>query len=634
MTAAVLSAAGLIVAAGLAIWEIRRANRRRLGGRIAAVVASIAALLGIALRPGWRLPVSAERAVLLTAGAEPTRALRLADSVGAARVFALPDARVTSQDLTPRVVSIPDAGYLRRNFPGVGTVLVSGWGLDWDQWADLGGLSLEYDAALLPEGFLHVSWPRQIQLGDAVIAAGTLHRGGTAITQVFLDDPAGPADSLPFTGLESEDVPFRLQAQTRAVGRFLYVLRAATAEGHTVVAETLGVAITPPALPRVLIVEAAPSFESLYLKRWLSELGGSVAIRTRVSRDRFLYEFLNRAKADLTALSSSLLDSTDVLLIDGKTLSSLSAAERTSLRNAVLEQGLGVLLGPDALGPRASRHSASFLLGLSLARAEGDEERKARPVWVGHETPGQTLVPIIPGRIESRGDGETLLRDAAGGALAQSWAVGAGRVGVSLIAAPSRWLLAGEREVFASYWSLLLSAVATPLPEHWGITPTGPVLVDQPATVSLTTGAPTPAGLVLSPNGEVDSVFLAQDPFDRSRWSGVYWPRFGGWHEVTSLAGTGRLSFYAQPAGQWAAVTAARRLAASRQYLELNQAVPADGEHILNVLERPIPVGWFFALFLLSVTFLWLEGRSIVSRYEVIRARASAAPGSAGGLAR
>src|SRR5690606_23609370 len=103
-------------------------------------------------------------------------------------------------------------------------------------------------------------------------------------TLVHLEGPGGTVDSIRTDSVGG----FSFATLPRAPGRQLHVLTAGA--GAAMVAETLGVAVEPRHLPRVLVLEAAPGFETRHLKTWLGAQGGEVAVRSLMGRDVHRYE--------------------------------------------------------------------------------------------------------------------------------------------------------------------------------------------------------------------------------------------------------------------------------------------------------------------------------------------------------
>jgi len=543
--------------------------------RIAALAAALIALAVIGIRPSWRVGVSAHDAVLMTPGGERGSSQRLADSLGGAPVFA----------------SLADALAHR---DGMRRLHVVGWGLDADDWVRLESIPATFHAAPLPAGFDRASWPAQVVLGDRVTIDGTL--SGRPRSTIELVDPTGIVDT---SAVDSAGA-FHLETEPRAQGQILYTVRVRGAA----VAETLGVDVAAPPVWRVLVLESAPRPETTVLRDWLARRGGSVAVRSAVSRDRVHREFVNRPSTSLDVVSGPLLSQFDIVMIDGRTLARLGAAERAALHRAVEVDGLGVLLVPDTV-------RTDFFLDFAEQRRGDLEERLVRPVWHerGAREPLAAAVAAEPYALVDRFGAATLIGDGFGHALAQVAPRGAGRVTLSLITGTARWRRSGLSDTYATYWSRLLAATAVPSRDapRWSIATPGPWIVGRPVALEAATERRLTTTLITGPAGAADTVFLARDA--SGRWRGIYWPRTPGWH---ALLGDSSPAIYVQSAGSWVGVRAGLRRAASLGANVTAQRGERATRTALIVPARPVPLGWAFALFLVASGYLWSERRRLV----------------------
>lgn len=350
--------------------------------RHGATAAAALALALLAIRPERSVTIHPADALLVTPGASAARVRHLADSLGTARVLAL-----TGAD------SLPDAGYVARHFGDASRLHVTGWGLREDEWRALGTAPASLHADPLPAGFV-AAWPQTLALGDELRVAGVLNKA--AGRWVTIGDRSGPLDSAQ----TDPDGAFTVSTRPRAPGRQLYSLSAAG-----VPAETLGVVVTPPPRWRTLLLTAAPSFEAAALRDLLAARGAPVAWRAGVSRDRERTELVNRGAARVASL--------DLLVIDGRSLLALSAAERATLQQAVRDSGLGVLLLPDA-----SLQTAAASLGFALTPDTALTERLVRP-HAAAERPPASPVPAEAFTLRQTFGTQTILWGAAGESLAQ-----------------------------------------------------------------------------------------------------------------------------------------------------------------------------------------------------------------------
>ena len=555
--------------------------------RVASALALLS-LLAIGLRPHWNRRERVAAAILVTPGADAATVRRLADSLGGVPVF-------------------HEAADVRHG-ARFGRIHVVGWGLDAETWQALDSIPVSFHPSPPAPGILRASWPATVPLGDELIVEGAVARIPAGADIALLDD-AGVTDSALLTDAGT----FRLASPPRALGRLLYVLRVSLRD-RPVAQETLGVTVVAPPAPRLLVLEASPRFETRALRDWLGRRHGEVAVRSRVSRDRYRSEFVNRDSVSLTTISDRLLSQFDVVAIDGRSLAALRPVERATLRAAVTTGGLGLLIEPDTVVfDAAARFSERrFFLDFALQPVPDLDERSVRPVWAGLRRGDRAVTALAadPYTLAQRFGTESLIDDGAGGHLAQVTPRGAGRVGISLVRESSRWMRTGEHDAFSAYWSRLLSALA-PGPARqarWELTTPGPWLVNRPLGLSVDGGGDHLVTTV-STSGTTDSVWLARDVLASGSWRGIFWPRAPGWHDVDSRGGP---SIYAQAATPttWSSRRSAELLDASARFLAESGARGSDRAAAPATVSSPIPPVWFFGLFLACAAVLWSKRRA------------------------
>lgn len=586
----------VVLAAWLVTLEVRRrAPRRAL--RVAATLLALAALLVIGLRPTRRVTVREGAAVLLTEGGDPRVARRLADSLRA--------------PLLRLGADVPDLGTLARTRTSLGALHVVGWGPPADEWADVARGTAQAaawrvvpHAAPVPDGITTIEWSREIPLGASLEVRGRL-AARTAGRWVHLDAPDGTSDS---SRTDSAGA-FRLAVKPRAAGRFLYALRDAAS------ADTIGVAVTPARPPRLLVLEGAPGFETGALKRWLAERGGTLALRTTVSRDRHRFEFLNRERIPLERIGADALDGVDLVVADARALAALAPSEREAIRRAVREHGLGVLLRADEevlAGGAVPAPVRAFFVPARAERIAGLDERLVRPQWPSAGpavTAARSAVAAEPFLLQPGFGATALLREVQGGVLAVAAARGAGRVGMTVVAEPSRWLRAGEPEAFAAYWSRLITELARPDSARWAVTTpaTEPPTVGRPVALALAGGDSTAFAVIEAAALAPDTVALVGSPEGSGSRRTVYWPRAAGWQRVSG--GGAETWLHVRPGDAWPAARAATRLAA----LAARAADTADAEAAVTAASAraPLPLAWVYLVFVGAAAVLWATSPSL-----------------------
>jgi len=565
-------AIALALAAGLAVLEFRRT---RAAHRVARVLAVLGVATALAIL--WQAPGEDPATTLLTPGA--------------------PLAAHSREALSLDQVGSPAALFARR-----GGLRVVGWGLLPCEWPrDPSAAGFAFDPAPLPSEIVELDAPDEVGLGQVFQVTGRVALPAGDSVRVILEDPAGPRDSM---WLTAEQPRFALSDRPRALGPAAYRLRL-RGLGRPGTADTLSLSVRQLTPPAVLILDASPSFETAFLKRWLGERGARVTVRTTISRDRFRTERLNGAP-DASRLVPDLLSRFDAVLVDGGSLAGLAPSERQALRQAVQREGLGLLVTADVGRLAAAGEadpSVDFAGFRGLAGASGGRDNPlVRPEW--DQAPRRSRVAIEAEALTLTG-GEVLARDQADRPLAVRQRLGSGRVGLTLLRAPSRWLLEGDADLYASYWSTLLSAVARDTIVRVSLASDGPRRAGMPVRLRLLlpgAGPVVPPPVtVLSPAGDSDPIALARDPFDPRQWTGRYWPRTAGWHELR-LGAERTMPFRVSHRGEWTGLEAAARLEATMERLPVTTGRRAAGN----------PLAWrlaAFATLLILLTFLWIERR-------------------------
>ena len=568
MTAGILALAAL---AGLVLCllEVRRADRRHLVARIAATLTALASLVALALEPALPRRVANARAVLVTEGVSVTAARRIADSVGAREILALDQA-------------IGDLAALRRRYPDLAELVVTGWGLSAADLARAGNLRVSFVPAPLP-GVRSVEWPSRIVLGEAVAVRGEADPGSWLHLAAH-----GAADSAQ----AAADGIFELRFTPQAAGLQTFELRSAGVVDSGVV----DVRTRRP--PAVLVVEGTPGFELAHFRRWLARRGGKVAARTTVSRGRVRTTALNGAPTPSRELSPALLHEFEVVVMDGAAAHTLSGRELDALREAVRRDGLGLLFAGSA--PR--------LDGLPVPRSS--PRSGARAVRIRRSGSSQ-LSPTVTAEAWTPVAGQAgsvFLEDIAGGAVAAWEASGAGRIGVSAIRNPSRWLLEGDQVAYDRYWTTILASLERPR-ARWRSPPALPVETGQPFSLAWPGRLDT---VMIRGAGTIDTIFPTADA-DSLAWSATWWPRAPGDFRAEGPGDT--LLVRAVVPGSWRAARAAERMRATALHAALDPRAPGSAD---AGAAAPIAPWIFMVLFTGAAGWLWWERRRLAeSRIDV-----------------
>jgi hypothetical protein len=429
-----------------------------------------------------------------------------------------------------------------------------------------------------------------------------------------LSGPGGVEETLELAAEPEEaETEFRLRARPRTAGPHLYhlELRAEALAGAWRAPLDVEVVVPPPL--RLLLVESAPSFETRHLEGLLAARGARYTLRTRVSRERYRYEYRGR-DASPPRFAAAELAELDAVVADPETLAALEPGERRELRNAVAA-GLGLLVLPRrGLGPwppwSGSGLAARGLAGrgelTGLAEPQGPsggERLSLRLRWDG--TSGSPPLDLAPRELVLRGAAAPLVDDVFGRTLAAALPEGRGQIGVALPIESYRWALAGHGEVHAAYWARLLGAVARPREgPSWEIGG-GPVVAGEPLPVALRSPGSLPVASWRPPAGAPEPLSLRQQALDPDLWATTLWPR-PGWNRLE--AGATSAAVYAAPAGVWTVVDLVRRQRDTARRSLRGEPSGADRGATPRV-RRALPRWPFYALFLAAVLYLWVGER-------------------------
>jgi len=582
-----LAAACLVLGLGLLLTTGRRPDRRRLGLRLLASLLAPLALWYTAYPPQRAVPAARAQAIVLTPGYQPDTLRQLLRRLGAGTpVWAY------GTPAPARTKALGSLLKLTEQRPALRHVHVLGEGLAANDLPALGQLTVVPHAAPAYAGIRAAGWPQHLALGQRFEVEGTVAGIGPAWVSLHAEGASRDSVQLP-TGTG----PFRLSYQPKVAGLARYALHLRR-PGQPAAAEPLPLEIAPAALPPVLLLAAVPGFEFKFLKNSLAAAGRAVALRTTVSRGLVQTEFLNQPAQPLDRLTPSLLARYAVVVADAATLASLPAGESQTLRAAVQQGRLGLVLLADAAAlPAAAPARADFVVQ-PLATAGAVAQPLAWP-----NAPDKVRA-LVPARLRPGGALQPLITAPGGAVVAASRRVGLGSTVVSVVPETFRWALQGQVAAYASFWSQLLTA-ATPPPA-----PTATWLAlgrwprPQQAITLRLAGSRAASWPTVQPlaGGPAVQLALAQD-VRLPEWSTAqYWPTAAGWHQVR---GPGRTvhNFYVYDSAAWRGP----ELLARQQALAARSTLASAAGQAATTVQQPWPAGWFFGLFLLAAGFLWLE---------------------------
>jgi hypothetical protein len=434
---------------------------------------------------------------------------------------------------------------------------VFGYGLTKEEWMALRPPSLVFhgSGSSVNAGLVSADWSRKLRKGELLRVQG--HWKGEGFVKLLLEGMGQVLDSVVVKG----DSLFSLHTLPAQVGRGVYKF-VAIAGKDTLEQENIPVEVEAGKPLKILVLASSPNAENTFLVSWLSKEGHAVASRTLVSKDKYQQVYANMAERPLGQLTPALLGDLNLVIADALTVS--GGGLLPMLRRQVQEKGLGLVIRVDSGGSVGKR----VLLRDSMGRAEVSVSREGmgKIVWTRHITYSMVL--------------------------------------------------AGEKKGYAAYWSSLLREAAREerVGDSWEWRPEMP-REEEPVRFELLTGASGMSQGVIgvdgAGSGRLDSggrpvtMYLAEDGVLPYSWSGRYWPEAVGWQTVSRLQGD-TTSWFAWGAGEWAPLYREKRKEETTIFIR-ERGASREGEGFGAEEREILSKGWFYALLIVSLLFLWIE---------------------------
>lgn len=568
--------------------EFARPDRRRLTWRILAIWLALAALACIALPISYsgQAPVTNQStAVLLTEGFSK-------DSIpNNAQVFTTESA---IQKQYTKAILIGSTQELANRTPALKQVKILGYGLSEDALQSLGNLKVSYNAPVTPAGIQSISWPANLKTGEALTLQGTFKNNEAKPIKLLLKGLNTPLDSVTLPA--NKTTVFQLSALPKPSGRVVYQLLALSGS-DTLSADNVALQIEPTKPVRVLMLNASPDFETRFLKNWLGENGYAVAARAVISKDKVSEEYVNIDKLNLQRLSAGMLDKFDVVVGSLSALKSLSPAEGAALRQRVMQKGLGIIIRADS-----SDKAASWLQHDFPVNTVATKEQLSVPLILQNQKSKTAKLNIDPSYISYRNNTQSLVTDAQARELAGTTLAGAGKLVFTTLNHTYEWLLNGNKQDYASLWTLLINKSARKLSpvENWIIDSDLPA-VNKPVELVLQSATP-PSNINV--NGEnIAVVQNAKAPYE---WTSTYFPKKQGW-QMANINSSTPYWWHNGNNVQWKSLKQLQKIQSMNDFVKKQAQIPTVTKQIQETAKIEVSKLWFYLILLASCTFLWTE---------------------------
>jgi hypothetical protein len=561
--------------------EIKRENKSSLSLRIMASIFAIIALFFIASPIKYKRQVSGtdtNNAILLTEGFHK-------DSLESWRGSPIFSTEKEISAKNKNVKHITDINEFLSSNPKFDIFHIYGYGLESHEFESLRGKNLIFHPSVLADGISSINWPNKIRSGEELLIQGNYNNSEKREIKLVLQ---GMGTNLDSAIIEKESANFELKCIPKHLDKAVYSL-IALAGGDTIAKEDLPILVKAKEPIRILILAASPDFEHKFLKNWLSEQGFSLAIRTTISTNKFNSEFLNSSKIDLTRINTTLLNDFDVLIGDIQELERLSNAESQALQNQI-NLGMGLIIKTDAIESGSGFYKKAFRL---------QENKKAIPktlnlTWDGQKATknilqGSKLLSIIP-----QSGTQSLVKNESGEILISSKLLGKGRIILSLIDDSYTWVLGNQLNDYSSFWTYILQKAGKKKERGGNYTHLQIPIINKELQLSSDSS---------QLNINDDLIALIQDPILQFEKRGSWWPKNTGWQSIDNE----QEWIYVFYESAWKGVRAAEKIKNTKKIWMLDKKDNFEEKILNSIVEDQVSGIWFYILFLICCTYLWLE---------------------------
>jgi len=466
-----------------------------------------------------------------------------------------------------------------------GTVYILGNGLQhYDLW-QLDSINTIYIGGNIPKGISELKFNTYKTVGDNILFSGKYEQP-TKGDKLLLEDPSGRAlDSITLTNEDSQE--FQLSTNLKVKGAFVYQLVEKDSVDNIIKKEPLPLTIKEQQILNILIINATPSFETKYLKNFLAEAGHNVLVRSRLTKDRYKYEYFNMDNKPTIRFTQEQLKPFDVVIIDLLSIKGLSSNARNAFETSIKEDGLGMFIQPEAslFNYRSSWYSFNFISNnKNIASLEISPKK---------------TISKYPFVFKKEIAVESILNDNSN-IVSGYKRLGVGRIGTSTFQNTYGLQLKGEKDVYKQLWSKTIESISKKeVPSIEWNSNSKLTYVNEPFGFELRTTNENP--IVATKNHQIP---VKRNIVIKDLWAGIVYPKNEGWNILKTQQDTTKVfQYYAINDSHWQTLKATNTITSNKRYFSTNKLNTTKS----NTASNTISSLWFFIIFVLSIGYLWLE---------------------------
>ncbi|TVZ53350.1 hypothetical protein OD90_2556 [Dokdonia sp. Hel_I_53] len=418
------------------------------------------------------------------------------------------------KNLHTSLIEIPynEDGFRQEQLDSIDKFYILGNGIEsYDFW-QLHARNTSYLGGNEVRGIIRLNYNERFTLGDSLKILGAYRKPQG--TQLILKDPAGTSvDSLQLT-TSLEDQLISLGETPKATGMYIYTLVEKDSLGKVQRIDPLPIIVSKKEVLNILMLQTFPTFESKYLKNYLTADGHRILSRVALTKGKYKFESLNRAKGTIYGLTKSNLENFDLIIMDIASYRQLSRSSNGALVSS-LQDGLGMFIYSD--GNQINTLSS---FGFKFKRA-------SQQVLTLPQYPAVTI-PSIPYKFIDTPMHEPILSTNSKNITAYSLQ-GNGKVGTSLLTDTYQLQLRGNAAVYNYIWATTLKALRKKSNvSTWWSAEDIMATADKPYKVNLRSNLKMPTAL----NNRGNHIGLKQDLTQKNKWSTTIYPKTIGWDSI------------------------------------------------------------------------------------------------------
>lgn len=524
---------------------------------------AILALAAIVLQPSFLKEVN-KKGLLLTAGYDETTLDSLEKNIAGLQV-----------------INYKKGDNVKRELDSVGEIMILGEGVpSFDFW-QIDEHSVRYFNHDLPSGIVKLKYNQELEEGDELTIKGLYHQP-TAGNQLILRGYGEVSlDSIVMKDQDNEG--FELTTIGKVAGKFLFQLIEKDSSGESISIEPIPVVVKAKEPLKILIINEFPSFETKYLKNFLSEAGHELVVRSQITRRKYKFEYFNRDNQPIYGFTPENINEFDVLIFDSESYFNLSRKSLEIILEHTQNNGLGVFLQPDEkLFKRSSFFKSA---GIDL---DGDNSIFIKSL------PKLKLEKYPYSFSNGSNVRSKLIED-----FMFYEQIGRGRLGTMLLRNTYQLVLNGNSIAYHQIWSQIINQLSRKNKQNGELKASQYfAFQNEPYALELQTKMKKP--VILHDDGY--QIPLIQDAVNIDLWHTKTYPIKKGWHTIRIVLDSSvNHNYYVMDSTKWKSLVSAN--ITSDNHKHFNEAA---NESKMVIMRHPISRIWFFVCFVLAMGILWL----------------------------